>query len=402
MRLGGPAQDLLPHSAQVRLAALFVEADPRYRPPIAGLIPNDELVYGPPAPLYDGADELLRSRAGLDLSKLEPPVFNCEDACRADWRVLALFLQAARAHLVRIQQSTGGRAAPVTPGEFEGRVNAIMEGAQRPERLRSGEWVTAGATAAEALRRVLLADADDMAGCTQGDMQVEMVASTVQDRLSQKGAVLVDYGAGLGRVLAGLASAPKLAETNIIAIEDAANPAVRGVAAQIGAKLTTRAAFLGTPTAADVIMVVNTLHHIPFREVGAQFAGMMRALKPDGVMLIHDMAELREPEQRNVPWRMEDVLALFQLEALELNPRSTTSRRKKVPIWNLIVGVADREVLSGDLEARLAKNAERVWMRMKARTLERIERVYARREPNDEAELQYELITNANLDLNRP
>lgn len=358
-------------------------------------------MYGPPAPLFDGANDILRAH-GVDLGEVDPPVFSCDDACRAEWNVLAAFLQAAWAHLMRLARDDGGRSTPVAPREFEVRVNTILEGAGRTERLRAGKWITAGASAAEALRRVLLQGAEDMAGCTQGDVQVEMVASTVQDRLRVKGAVLVDYGAGLGRVLAGLATAPKLADTSIIAVEDATNATVRGIAKHVGARLTTRAAFLATPTKADVIMVVNTLHHIPLREVGVQFAGLLRALKIDGVLLVHDMAELREPEQRNVPWRMEDVLALFQLSGIDTNPRSTTSRGKKVPIWNLIVRVADASVLGPNLEPALAANAARVWQRMKDRTLERIAQLYDHRDENDEAELQHELITNANLDLNRP
>ncbi len=395
-------KDVLPSAAQVRLAQLLAHAEPRYPPPRAGLFSNEEFLNGTPAPLYDGADDLLRAHAGLDLTQADPPVFTCEEASAAPWTVLAPFLQAAWAHLVRVERSTGGRATPVAPREFEAGVNAILEAAGRPERLRAGQWVTAGASAAEALRRVLLAGAEDMAGCTQGDLQVDMVASTVQDRLRLKGAVLVDYGAGLGRVLAGLATAPKLAETTIIAVEDATTPTVRRIADHLGATLTTRAAFAGAPTAADVIMVVNTLHHIPFREVGSQFAHLLRALKPEGLLVVHDMAELREPEQRNVPWRMEDVLSLFHLDGIDTNPRSTTSRGKKVPIWNLIVRVTDPRIVAAGLEARLGANVSSVWTRMKERTLERIEQLYRRRDAGDEVELQYELITNANLDLNRP
>jgi len=205
----------------------------------------------------------------------------------------------------------------------------------------------------------------------------------------------------LGRVLAGLAQAPKLASTTIIAVEDETNASVRQMAARVGAKLTSRAAYLQSPTLADAIMVVNTLHHMPFRDVAAQLSRLLRALKLNGVLLIHDMAELREPEQGNVPWRMEDILLLVQHPALEPNPRATVSRGKKVPISNVLVRVIDQTALA-DLESRLAANAVRVWELMKRRTLERIQEIFARREPDDEPELQYELIANANLDLNRP
>lgn len=286
------------------------------------------------------------------------------------------------------------------PALFEARINEIFKAQNYPMRFDNGRVIPLVASEAEALRRLLIRDAADAASCTQGDPQVEMVASTVQKNLERPGSVLVDYGAGFGRVMSGLAHAPLFKSTKYIVVDDPIAPEVRDLSSKIGIKteFVTRETYLKQGTPADVIMVVNTLHHIPFRDVARQLSSLIGNLKQGGYLLIHDMGELREPEQLNVPWRIEYIQSLLAVPSLSVNPRSTTTRGKKVPLSHVLVSVDQPDP---KLEDALVSTARRVWKTMKEHTLEEIAAIYASKDEERQKELQYLLIANANLDLNR-
>jgi len=114
------------------------------------------------------------------------------------------------------------------------------------------------------------------------------------------------------------------------------------------------------------------------------------------VLLVHEMGELREPEQRNVPWRSEDLHALFAGSAFSINARSTLSR-SGVPLSHILVALAD----AASSAQALTENVGRVWRQMKTRTLEEIAQLYTARDQESHVALQHALIINANLDLNR-
>jgi ubiquinone/menaquinone biosynthesis C-methylase UbiE len=224
-----------------------------------------------------------------------------------------------------------------------------------------------------------------------------MVVSTVQALLSRPGAVLVDYGAGLGRVLAGLAQASRFQSAEYVAVDEPIPDEVRALAGTTGAsaRFVARTEFLASPVHADAIMIVNTLHHIPFRDVPKQMAVLLRALKPGGMLLVHEMGELREPEQRNVPWRGEDLHELFDGPAFSINARSTVSR-SGIPLCHALVGLCDEATVDESLD----QNIRRVWTQMKTRTLDEIAQLYRARDEVKHVALQQALIVNANLDLN--
>jgi trans-aconitate methyltransferase len=286
----------------------------------------------------------------------------------------------------------------MTAEEFEMRVNSVLAAERVKYRLVAGRWLPTGASDAEVLRQVLLRGEEDVAGCRQGDQQVEMVVSTVQALLARPNAVLVDYGAGLGRVLAGLAEASRFQTAEYVAVDEPVPPEVVALAGSAGAssRCVTRSEFLQTPLAADVIMVVNTLHHIPFADIPAQLERLLGCLKPGGVLLIHEMGELREPEQHNVPWRSEDLHLLFAGGAFSINARSTVSR-SGVPLAHVLVELVD----AAKCREALNENVGRVWTQMKARTLDDIRALYEARREDEHVALQHALIINANLDLNR-
>jgi hypothetical protein len=156
--------------------------------------------------------------------------------------------------------------------------------------------------------------------------------------------------------------------------------------------------FLTSDVRADVIMVVNTLHHIPFSDIPRQLFGLFAALREGGVVLVHEMGELRHPEQMNVPWRAEDLWKLFDGPRFTMNPRTTQSR-SGVPLSNVLVEA--RGSLSEYRDA-LDANARTVWMQIKRRVLDDVRRLYGSRDEHAHAELQHALIINANLDLNPP
>ncbi|NVJ27776.1 methyltransferase domain-containing protein [Myxococcus sp. AM011] len=356
-------------------------------------------VEGLPQTLLSGAIEMVQAGAGEDLSK-RVDASSIEEMCeRADDELLALFMRGCWHHLRR--QEHFERTIPLSPAEFEEAINQTVAAGGYPSRLRDGAWVPTVVSDADALYRALLSNADDAAEFKQGDIQIEMVVSTVQERLSRPGVVLVDYGVGLGRVLLGLASAGLFKNATYVAVDRPIHDDVKALAGKVGAQAEfhDREAFLASSQlTADVIMVVNTLHHIPFSELARQLAALLAKLKPEGVLLVHEMAELREPEQLNVPWRVEDVHLLFNTPLLKPNLRTTQSKGQKVPITHLLVKVAGDGDLSGALEA----NARAVWDQMKARTLDTIRELYQRKDPEAYRELQYALIANANLDLNKP
>jgi hypothetical protein len=293
------------------------------------------------------------------------------------------------------------------PEEFERQVNEIMSKEGVAYRLRDGVWVLWGVHEAEVLRRILLRGDEDAAGCRQGDPQVEIVVSTIQDRLRAPGSVLVDYGAGLGRVLAGLAQAERFRTAKYVAVQTPMPDEVRSLASTTGASadFLDREAFLATDVTADVIMVVNTLHHMPFSDIPRQMSALfarLRSARTDGerpgVLLIHEMGELRDPEQQNVPWRAEDLWKLFDGPCFLLNPRTTVSR-SGIQLSNVLV---EARAPAEDVGLALEANARSVWAQMKERALADVKRLYDARDESDHVELEHSLIINANLDLNRP
>jgi hypothetical protein len=374
--------------ARTRLAALISRAEPSPHGLTGPLTTHD---------LLTGSTLVLRQAIGIDLS--ETGFSSADELCRdADEGLLLNFLCGCYAYLKFIQRD--GKLLDVWAADFERLVNEILKTDGTPVRLRDTKLVALGESDAEVLRRTLLEDPNDLASCQQGDVQVEMVVSSVQAKLSMPGAVLVDYGVGLGRVLGGLASAHRFTDITYVAVDDPIPAEVLSLAGQLGTKAVfkLRKEYLAQPDPADVIFAVNVLHHIPFRDIPAQISTLLSSLKPSGFLLIHEMCELREPEQGNVPWRIEDILRLLQSPSLDVNPRTTVSKGKKVPLANVLISRKSAEDLVGTLSA----NVREVWRSMKARTLDEIRQLYAYRDGEQHAELQHLLIINANLDLNSP
>lgn len=288
--------------------------------------------------------------------------------------------------------------------QFEARLNEILKQAGLDDYLQDATWYHGRDAEADELLRVLLSDVgDEMAGCKQGDVQQEMVASSIQSRLSRPGSLIVDYGAGLGRVGEGLSTASLFGSARYLAVDTPISDRLRIALAKLGtqAEAMERQAFLEGDILADVIVVVNTLHHVPFRELGRDLACLLRHLKADGELLIHEMGRLPLPEKVNVPWMTEDVTRLFVgIDGLVVNSRSTTTRGKGLPLTHTIV-TPTRE-LPGSLPAVLEANARAVWSQMKARHVEKIGSLLNAGRAADVVELREALITNANLDLNSP
>jgi hypothetical protein len=326
-------------------------------------------------------------------------IFERRGAVIREGSALSLFL-AAIWHVIDADvRRLGPMAARLQPEAFEAELNAILDDEGAALRLRDGAWAATVATDAEVLRRVLLEDVDDAVACKQGDVQVEMVASTVQTKLAAPSAVVVDYGAGMGRVLAGLATAHNFKTAHYIAVDEPMRSDVRSLAGRAGAKsefIDRRDEYLRNGTPADVIMVVNTLHHIPFVDISRQIGALLGKLRPGGTLVVHEMGLLRAPEKANVAWRCEDLIKLFEGTEFKCNARSTMSR-SGIMLAHVLV-----EPGSGSTDDALKRNVPLVWRQMKERALVEIRGLYSARDPERECELQHALITNANLDLNQP
>jgi len=348
-----------------------------------------------PEPLHDGTLHLVQFNFGKDLSARGTPRELCEQASLDD---LVQYLRACFAQLHNWEERSFYQ---MTSAEFERHVNRIFAEDEFPYRMSAGSVLPLASSETEALRRTLLANPADMAACEQGDVQVEIVVSSIQERLKNPGAVLVDYGCGLGRVLQGLSSAPRFKAATYVAVDDPIPQGVRQLAGDVGARaeFIRRPKYLASPVGADVILAVNVLHHIPFADLPDQLSTLLHSLKSDGLLVVHEINELRNPEQRNVPWAFEDIFRLLNISCLELNPRTTQTKRTRTPLSNVMVSLrADPQTL----HAELVRSTEAVWKQMKERTLTSISAMYA--DANEEAhlELQHALIANANLDLNKP
>ena len=305
-------------------------------------------------------------------------------------------------HLKNIEAAPEYSATKVLPDLFEDEVNRILGEHGIAGRLKLGRIVEPIESEVEALYAVLLSAEDESASCTKGDVQVEMVASSVQGLLSRSGALLVDYGFGMGRVLAGLSTATLFRQVNYVGVDSEVPDVLRSEVVGLGAapRFMEREEFLGSGLLADVIMVVNTLHHVPFKDVPRQVASLLRHLAPGGDLLIHEMGRLPEPERLNVPWTDGDIEELFRGIAPHSNIRPTMSRRG-IPLTNALIR-PDPALRSDQYESILREAVAQVWRGMKERALSTIRSLYGSRAPDRWKELHEAMITNANLDLNVP
>jgi len=396
------SQPLLPSfspRARVRLSELLRKSQPEF-PRTFGMLPNEFLLAskGVEDDLFDVIAAAVAGQCGIDLR--ERGIQSFKDALDSpDDAVLALILPAVWMRLDRLRKGAYARSLRITGQDFQSAVNQILEQDRSQILLVDGRWLASSATEIDAMCKLMLSDQSGAAACRQGDVQVEIVASTVQAALSREGTVLIDYGAGLGRVLAGLASAPRLHASRYIAVDEPIPESMVELAASVGASVTlmSRKEFQASGEKGDVIMVVNTLHHIPFSDIPAQIADLCARIRHGGFLLIHEMARFPEPEQRNVAWRLEDLLGLFPNPTFEVNPRTTESRRG-VPLVNAIIRVQQVGDVRGVLEARVRQ----VWASMKSYALEMLQQLYESHDESRHRELQHWLFTNANLDLNRP
>lgn len=352
--------------------------------------------------LGEAAPRVIRTAFGVEL-EVDP--FDIRGFCLgANVDQLTYFVMGAFVHLNDLARL--GAFDPEVPHHFAERVNAILgdDGFELVFDEKKGSWIPRVSSDAEALRRALLGNPSDLATCRQGDPQVEMVVSTVQAALARPDPTLVDYGSGLGRVLASFATADRFKGATYVAVDEPVVAEVRALANTVAARFVpkSREAYLETPVSADAIILLNTLHHIPFEDLPRQIAALLASLKPGGVLVVQEIGELRQPEQRNVPWHIEDISGLFKIPGCTSNPRSTMTRTQRIPLTHMIVHVEQPPPTRGVLEEALESTSRAVWSGMKDRTLADIRALYASRDPKEELALHHLLIANANLDLNRP
>lgn len=291
------------------------------------------------------------------------------------------------------------RRRVVSPAAFEERVNRILEREGSPLRLQEGRFVQAEEEAALALLRDVLSGIDEVARHKDGDVQEHNVVSTVQPLLTP-GAVVVDYGAGYGRVAVELARAALFKDARYIGVDSPIDERLLEVVGKLGpnASVMAREEFLESSDSVDVVMVVNTLHHMPFAELGRDFARLLRRLQTGGRLVLHDMSNVVEPGR--VPWTHADLeMLFFEVAGVHLNQRSTPTRTQ-VPLLHTIVQV--NPPFQRDLRARLDRNARLVWQEMKTRALVRYREMLSAKQVDTTRELVKVLLWNANLDINPP
>lgn len=380
--------------ARLRLGELFNAFETHHESPYVSVITLNQ-----PDSLTVSAARIVQRSQGIEL-KIDR--YDVKGSCRtADVSQLLLFVTGVHCYLSQLEASE----RVVSPGgarAFADEVNAIARDDEFPLHFEgfSRGWTPRVSSDAEALRCALLGNPADVAECKRGDPQVETVVSTLQGILARQSPVIVDYGVGLGRVLSGFETANRFTNAIYVAVDDPIDPQVRAIGKTLGAKFQTqqRAKFLENPMKADAIILLNTLHHIPFSDLPRQMSLLLASLKDQGVLLVHEINELREPEQINVPWEAEDIAKLFDHSGCVTNSRTMQTRSQRIPLTNMLVH------LEGDPPTKdtLTRRCVEIWSHMKIRTLGRIKSLYERGDPQLEVELQHALITNANLDLNKP
>lgn len=390
-------EPMLSRKARVRLGEvlaafephLLVGASPLYRMQGRGV---------PIESFSEAAPRILRRAFGQELTT--NPSKLTQFCLKAEAFELVGVLMSAASYVRDLESAAYARSGALD--EFVDEVNEVVETDRFPLYLDVNElrWRQRIETDLALLRCALLANPADVAECRQGDPQVEMVVSTVQPLLTRPDPLIVDYGAGLGRVLVGFGGAARFQNATYVAVDEPVEDDVRSLATSIGATFVERkrTEFLDNPDQADVIIMMNTLHHIPLRELPSQLAILLRALKPGGVLVIQEIGELREPEQVNVPWVIEDIIELLAVPGCVTNPRSTTTRSSKTPLTHMIVHVEGQP----PDEAVFRDRVRALWRKMKTRAIEDLKRLFASEDPEEQRRLHYVLIANANLDLNEP
>ncbi len=304
---------------------------------------------------------------------------------------------ATSACLHQIEQLTGEN---LDVDAFEMRVNEVIASSDCDWRLVRGQWHHTEQSEADELLRELLSGAAH-ARCHQDDPQIEAAWEAVKDGLLDSALTIVDYGAGLARMAKALTASGPLISARFVAVDDAGvdglDQALRPLA---NAVVMGRAEYLREPTPADVVLMVNVLHHIAFKDLALELSSILASLKPGGMLVVHEIGELGRPEKRNVPWSEEDITTLFDMPILQFGARATTLPSGKL-LPHVHVGVRKGVELSE--AANLLEHRIRVvWHLMKDRVLESIRILYQKGSGDNAVALRRALIINANLDLNQP
>lgn len=355
---------------------------------------------GNPPDMFDGAATMLR-RVGIEIDS--SGMDDVDDVIeRSDDVLLGHFVWACAAHLRELEQSRFYATIAMDSARFTSAVNRLCEAQSCGFALSlDGGWKPTVESDAAALYRALIGSADDAADFRQGDVQLEMVVSSVQEMLSRQGAVLVDYGVGLGRLLHALRTADRFKHAEYVGVDEPIDASAKRAGSPFSGtvRFVTRTDYLVSPVRADVAILLNTLHHIPFADLGRQFGALLRSIEPEGVLVVHEMGKHGAPEAYNVPWRYEHIATLLDVDEVDFNGRTTTSR-SGVPLTHALVKLKGRRP---DPDA-IQGNAGKVWDRMKQDTLAEIRSLYASGTKTADAHLalQRAVIVNANLDLNRP
>ena len=380
--------------ARIALLQAIRDAEPGWRGHIDFIERHEK---GDPPDMYAGAATVLRQH-GFDIASTGK--HTAQDVVlegRGD--ALAGFVSACVVHVHRLEGSQFYRAVSTPSGQLRARINEICKQDANGFILTEIGWRPNFESDAEALYRALLGNAEDAADFRQGDVQIEMVVSSIQERLASKGTVLVDYGVGLGRLLAGLGTADRFRHAEYVGVDEPIDAKAMDAGKPFGGsvRFQRRDTYLTSPARADVVVLLNTLHHIPFAELGSQFAAMLTSIEAGGLLLLHEMGAHVKPEAYNVPWRYEHIVELLRAPGLDTNGRSTTSK-SGVPLTHALVRVTGRKPRAADIQ----QCATRVWDRMKAEAVDDIRRLYAASTPDDYLAIQRAVIVNANLDVNRP
>lgn len=392
----------IPEQSRIQLAALVNESTPRFRSELWTVM--SDTIMGPKPPpdiLNVFHQEFLKE--GVDISRTYGGIFHLITLFGALTEEHLLFALKVTSQLLKkfdrlADQQNMEAYHWKSQASFENFVNEILNKFNFPLKLQNANMIENTKDAASTLRKALLMGEGDPASKAHGDIQVEMVSSSIQMLLSKPGAKIIDYGAGLGRILQGLETADLLTRVNYVCVEENPDKRLTDLVKRKGVTLCSREEFFKQDITAHGIMIVNTLHHMPFKDIPRQFNKMLNSLDDGGVLLVHEMGLHKVPEAWNVPWSIENIKCLFEnIPGLMHNSRSTESKGG-VPLSHCVLTVDQKR----DFTNELSRNVEKTWRLMKRSTLLKIEELYKLADVNHEPELARVLAINANLDLNPP
>lgn len=338
--------------------------------PLARLrgIADSMMGYRPPPTFYQFIQHFLEKEEGIILKEKFKSVHEiCENGGVDDIRLMINF------GLRYVEYSwTNSNWAGIQYDYYIENLNIILIKAKSDFQVTSNGIVSTLEKDVEDFYSLLIEE-EKPSDRAHGDIQVEKVVSTIQSIVTKE-SLTIEYGAAAGRFYKVFKDLKP--HGDYLAIENDPETSLLELANSYGFQILTRDEFFRSNKSASLIVILNTLHHIPFWDLAFQLKEILAHLEKNGMLLLHDMGRLPQPEWGRVGWMIEDVKKLFDGPNFEIKEQQTITNKSQIPIFNALVKVVNKQEIGKKIE----ENVSAVWDQMESRLLDQI--VIAKNERN--------------------